>query len=441
MTQPDNIRVRLLLLSQWYLPEPQKVVSDLAESLREEGFDVTVLTGFPNYPEGRVYDGYRGRLWMRETLNGVPVIRVPLYADHSRSPIRRVLNFVSFALSAAFIGFWLTPRADVIYVVHPPLTTAFPAWLFSKLWRKPFVYEIQDMWPETLRATGLVNSERVLGLVGWFAQRVYRRALGIRVISPGFKENLIAKGVPEAKIAVHSNWVDTQFYYPAKAEPERAQSLGLSGHFNVMYAGAIGLAQGLETVLEAAETLNDTPSAQFVLVGDGADAERLRKQIVAKKLTNVRMLGRYPGEEMSQLYALADVLLIHLKDDPLFRITIPHKTFSYMAAGKPILAAVAGDTAKVVAEARAGVTCAPGDAKALADAVREMSSYSREQLASLGANGRKAACDRYSREAITSKIACWLRRLLQDSRPSGRSVRASTSQPQSWNISSTNEAA
>ena len=262
-------------------------------------------------------------------------MRVPLFPDHSRSPLKRAWNFISFALAAALIGFWLVPRADLVYVVHPPLTVGGPAWLFSRLWRVPFVYEIQDMWPETLRATGMVSNRRVLDTVAWFAKRVYARAAALRVISPGFKRNLVEKGVAADKVAVHSNWVDTEFYKPVARDPALADELGLTGKFNVMYAGALGLAQGLDTVLDAAERLSGDPDVQFVLVGDGADADRLREEVSARGLTNVLMPGRFPGEAMSDLYALADVLLIHLKDDPSSGSRSPTKRSPTWPAASP----------------------------------------------------------------------------------------------------------
>ena len=400
--------MRILLLTQWYPPEPQKVVSDVAESLRDYGHDVTVLTGFPNYPSGKLYPGYRLRPFQRETIRGVPVIRVPLFPDHSRSGGKRALNFLSFAGSAALLGSWLAPRVDAIYVIHPPLTIGVPAGFLSRLRGVPFVYEIQDMWPETLRATGMVHSERILGLLGWYAKRVYRRAAAIRVISPGFRDNLVAKGVPADRIHVISNWVDTEFYRPEDPDASLAIQTGMAGRFNVMYAGTIGLAQGLDTILNAASLLCDLPEVQFVLVGDGADAERLRERARAAGLQNVRFLGRYPAENMSRLYSLADLLLVHLRDDPLFRITIPHKVFTYLANAKPILVAARGDVATVVESAKAGLCCPPSNPQAMSDAVRRFFAMPKAERSALGKNGRLAACESYARGPLTAQIAAML---------------------------------
>jgi colanic acid biosynthesis glycosyl transferase WcaI len=396
--------MRVLLLTQWYLPEPQKIVSDLAESVRDAGHEVTVLTGFPNFPAGKIYEGYRQKLFQRETLNGVPIIRVPLFPDHSRSAVKRTLNVTSFAWSAALLGSFLAPRVDLIHVIHPPLTVAWPAWWLSLLRWAPFTYEIQDMWPETLKATGIINNDRVLRIIGWCAKRVYNRAAAIRVISPGFRQNLIEKGVPENKIHVISNWVDTAFYRPLPPDAKRAKEFGFAGKFNILFAGMMGEAQGLETVLKAAAGLRDLPAVQFVFLGDGTALDSLKKKSSELQLDNVLFLGRHPQAVMPDFFALADALLLNLSKDPLFKITIPHKTYAYMACGKPILAAAGGDPADVVTSADAGFTCPPGDPKALEQIVRRLYSLNEEDRLRLGENGRRVACEQFARDAIVCRI-------------------------------------
>jgi len=398
--------MRILLLTQTYPPEPEKILSDLAEGLQDLGHDVTVLTGFPNWPSGKLYPGYRIRLWQRETIHGVPVIRVPLYPDHSTSAVKRTLNMISFVFFATLLGPSLVPRVDIVHVVHPPLLTIGPSiWLYCQVRRIPFTYEIQDMWPETMQATGLMTNRLANTLVGWFAKWVYRRAAAIRVISPGFRSNLINKGVPAEKIHAISNWTDTDFFRPQEHDPELAESLGLAGHFNVMYAGTMGRAQGLETVMEAAWLLKDLSDVQFVLVGDGLQLDRLKHMARDRVLTNVKFLGRYPAEQMPGLFALAHALLVHLRDEPLFRITIPHKTLDYLASSVPVLAAVEGDAADVVTSAQAGLTCPPGDGQAMADTVRQLYALSAAERKTMANNGRSVACERFGRLHLIGQIA------------------------------------
>jgi len=396
--------MKILILTQWYPPEPGLLVQELAQTLMAHGHQVTVLTGFPNYPSGQLYPGYRLKLLQRETLSGVPVVRVPLYPEHSRSGFKRALNYLSFAVSAATLGWFAVSKPDIMFVYHPPLTIGIPAYILSCLWRIPFVYQIQDMWPETLRVSGMLNNERALKLVGSFADRVYKWSKAICVISPGFRANLISKGVPEKKIHVISNWVDTDTYFPVVPDAATESKLGLHGKFNVMFAGNIGEGQGLETIVVAAQLLQDCPDVQFVFVGDGIALPRLKEAAEAQNVKNIRFLGRYQAEDMPGLYALADVLLIHLKDDPLFQITIPHKIFAYMASGKPILAAVRGDAAIIVMEAHAGISCMPEDPQALAETVRRLLKMPEADLQEMGQRGLEAVRTKYSREYLVSQI-------------------------------------
>jgi len=396
--------MRILILTQWYPPEPALLIQELAQTLHFRGHDVTVLTGFPNYPSGKIYPGYRLRLRQREILNGVPVIRVALYSEHSRSGLRRALNYISFALSSSFLGPWSVARPDVIFVYHPPLTIGLPAYILSRLWGVPFVYQIQDMWPETLRATGMLHNASLLRWVGRFARWIYSKAHTILVISPGFRRNLLEKGVQPEKIRVVSNWAEGNADYQALPDNLSVQNLDLVRRFNVMFAGNLGEAQGLETVIKAAVLLEDLKDVQFVFVGDGVALSRLKEIAEAQELLNIRFLGRYPHDAMPGLFALADVLLVHLKDDPLFRITIPHKVLTYLGTGKPILAAVAGDAADLVIEARAGVACPPENPCALAETVRCLYAMKTDERRALGERGLQAARTRYSRDVLTREI-------------------------------------
>ena len=398
--------MKILLLSQWYPPEPMKLLSDMTESLVAMGHEVTVLTGFPNWPTGNIYPDYRQRLVQREDVNGVRIIRIPLYPDHSRNPLKRAANFLSFALSATVLGPFVVPRVDVMHVIHPPITVGFAAWVISRLRGFPFTMEIQDMWPETLYSTGMLHNNFALRVIGAFARWVYSKAVFVRVISPGFRLNLLDKGVPDEKIRVISNWVDTEYYKPVVRLPEVMNRFGMHGRFNILYAGTIGLAQGLEVVLGAAARLQmSLPDAQFVLAGDGLECERLRAEAATRKLTNIRFLGRLPGELMPALYACADVLMLHLRADPLFAITVPHKVFTYLAAGKPILVGGEGDLASLVTGASAGIAVPPDNPEALASAVMRLHAISQGERETMGRNGRQVACQTYNRTQLVGEIS------------------------------------
>jgi len=350
---------------------------------------------------------------MKETLAGIDVKRVALYPDHGVSKIKRTLNYLSFAFFSTLLGPWSVSRPDVIFVYHPPLTVGLPAVFLSRLWGVPFVYQIQDLWPETLSATDMVKNEHVLKWIGVFARWIYNQAHFILVISPGFKRNLIEKGVLPEKVDVVSNWADTELFHPDEPDLILANKLGLADKFNVMFAGNIGKAQGLETVIEAAELLKDSEKIQFVFVGDGVALPDLKRLAVEKKLANIQFLGRYPAKAMSRLYALADVLLVHLNDDSLFQITIPHKILSYFGAGKPVLGALKGDGAQIITDEKAGITCPPQHPQALANAIRLLYELPADEREAMGRNALEAARTKYSRQTLVAEIEAVLRQAVE----------------------------
>lgn len=373
--------MRILILSQWFDPEPTFKGLQFAKELQRLGHEVEVLTGFPNYPGGKVYPGYRIRLMQSEVMDGVHVLRVPLYPSHSKSALARILNYVSFAVSAG-IGALFVRQPDVVYVYHPPATTVLPAMILKVLRGAPFVYDIQDLWPESLIATGMMNRSGLLKQVDGFLRRVYHAAAHIVVLSEGFKIRLLERGTPEGKITVIPNWT----YEHAAVRPtpgaKATSPAAADGRFTVVYAGNMGTAQALDIVLDTAARLaSRAPNARFVLLGEGIDCERLRTRRHNEALDNVIFLPRCPTWEVDEVLAGADTLLVHLKDDPLFAITVPSKTQAYLRAGKPILMGVRGDAARLVEEAGAGLSFAPESPEALADAI--------DRMMALGESGRR----------------------------------------------------
>jgi glycosyltransferase involved in cell wall biosynthesis len=381
--------MRILLVSQWFTPEPIFKGLPFAKALRDRGHEVQVLTGFPNYPEGKLYAGYRQRLLQRETMEGIPVLRVPLYPSHDASAGRRMANYASFAVTSASIGVLAVKPADVMYVYHPPATVALPAMVIGWTRRIPFVYDIQDLWPDTLDATGMVNSNSLHKMVDWWCRWTYRAAAKIVVLSPGFKTKLVERGVPPDKIEVIYNWSEEGQIGKGPRNEALARELGLAGRFNIVFAGTMGKAQALDAVLVAAESVGrKVPAVQFVFIGGGIEVERLRRIAGEKGLPNVLFLPRRPFSEIGEILHLADVLLVHLKDDPLFRITIPSKIQVYLAIGRPILAGVCGDAADLVQRAGAGLVCTPENARSIADAVETLFNMPKARLEEMGKNGR-----------------------------------------------------
>lgn len=383
--------MKILILTQWFDPEPTFKGFLFARELAARGHEVEVLTGFPNYPGGQVYPGYRIRRWVREQIDGISVLRVALYPSHNNSGFQRALNYISFALSAAVIGTALIRKPDVMYVYHPPITVGFAAAVIGFFRRTPFVYDVQDLWPDTVAASGMMSNTAALTLLGKMCHFVYGRARHITVLSQGFKEQLVDRGISSDKIDVIYNWCDET---ALKHDCSSITRLGAPDRFCILFAGTMGRAQGLDSVLRAAQICRTTvPAAEFLFMGGGIERQRLESTAKEMGLDNVRFLPRQPIHAMGGILAGADALLVHLKDDPLFRITIPSKTQAYLAAGKPILMGVGGDGADLVERAGSGIVCEPGNPQSIAEAVKELVDASDERLAEMGRAG-KAFYDR-----------------------------------------------
>ncbi len=394
---------RLLFLSQWFDPEPGAKGLVFTRELVKKGFEVEVLTGFPNYPGGKVYPGYKVKLLQREVIDGVHITRVPLYPNHDQSAIKRVLNYSSFATSALFYGLFIAKRADVMYAYHPPLTVGVTASLIRWVRGIPLVYDIQDMWPDTLRATGMLNNLRALNFVGRVCDWVYRRVDKVVVLSPGFKRLLVQRGVPESKIEVIYNWADES----ALSTPKGSLPANFPGsdRFKIVFAGNMGKAQALDAVLQAAKILQGHGSRVcFVMLGGGVEVGRLKERTNALGLGNVVFLPAVPMAEVGTVLSAADALLVHLRKDPLFEITIPSKTQAYMAVGRPLLMAVNGDAADLVTQSNSGLTAESENPAALADSAQRLADMPLDQLQAMGSRARHFYRERLSLAVGTDRF-------------------------------------
>lgn len=395
--------MRILLLSQYFDPEPHLKGLPFAQELVRLGHEVEVLTGFPNYPGGQLYPGYCLRLVQREELGGIRITRVPLFPSHDTGGFHRMLTYLSFALSAALIGPWVVRNPEVIHAYHGNATIGLPAWVISVVRRVPFVLDIQDLWPDSVESSGMLprRLQRLVPALAAWCRFMYRRAAGIAVLSPGFKRILAARGIPEDKVVVIPNWCDEIQTRPGPLWPEEA--LLLEGRFNVVMAGNMGKMQGLEVVLDAAIRLKSQhPKVQFVLVGGGVERPDLERRAAALGLTNVCFLPRRPVAEIGALLHRADALLVHLKDDPLFAITIPSRLQAYLAVGRPILCGVRGDGAELLQQAGAGLCFEPEDSTALADAVTALLRLTPESRLDMGERGRS-----FYRERLSLQVGTW----------------------------------
>ena len=386
---------RVLLLTQWFDPEPTFKGLVFARELVRQGFEVEVVTGFPNYPGGKLYPDYKLRFLQREQIDGVQVTRVPLYPSHDQGAVGRVLNYVSFAAAALCYGLFGAKRPDVIYAYHPPLTVGIVA-VFIRLFRRvPVVYDIQDMWPDTLRATGMFSNERALNVVGKVCSWVYKHVDQLVVLSPGFRRLLVERGVPDSKIEVIYNWCAEDALTAAR--DSAPANLPNDDKFRILFAGNMGKAQALDAVLAAAELLKDRePNLCFVFIGGGIEVSRLKQIAADKALCNVTFLPPVPMAEVGSYLQVADALLVHLKKDPLFTITIPSKTQAYMAVGKPILMAVDGDAADLVKENGCGLIAESENPVAIAAAALDLMQLSVAERETMAKNSRRFYSEKLS---------------------------------------------
>jgi glycosyltransferase involved in cell wall biosynthesis len=387
----DAKRLRVAYVSQWFPPEPVHAPIWIAEALRRQGLSINVLTGVPNFPTGKVEEGFSPWRRTSEMRNGFTIQRVPLYPSHDRSAFGRVVNYASFALSSAIVGAPLLRSADVALVYSSPATAAAAAMLANIKSGTPYVLLIQDLWPDTVFATGFLKGAKARHIaemsLTWFTEQAYRRAAHVAVISPGMRDLLIHRGVPSDKVSVVYNWADEKIMHPSEPDLDLRTRLGLTDEFVLMYGGNHGAAQALDIAIRAMDELRDLPDVHLVLVGGGIDKPALRSLAEELDLRSVHFLDPVTPERMPALMAAADMQLVSLADHDLFRVTLPGKVQSILACGQPVLVCAPGDAAQIVQAAGAGLTVPPGDSSALANSIRRAHSMPREQLRKMGRAG------------------------------------------------------
>lgn len=404
--------MKLLVVSQYFWPENFRI-NDLVAGLRERGHEVTVLTGWPNYPDGAVFPSYRAEPGDFARFEGAEVIRVPL-VPRGRTTLMLALNYLSFALSASLLGPWRLRgrRFDAVFVFQTsPVTAALPALLLGSLKRAPVSMWILDLWPDTLQAIGAVRSPRLLSLVGALVSFIYRRCALILVQSEAFLPNIARYGACVGKVRYFPNWIEPAFAQGLEGVPVAVELAEYRQTFNVMFAGNIGEAQDMPSVLDAAECTRDIDDLRWLIVGEGRAADDLRAEIARRGLEErVILLGRHPVERMPEFFAGADAMLVSLKPEPIWAMTIPGKVQSYLAAGKPVLAMLDGEGAKVISESGGGLVSPAGNGAALADNVRRLRALSSPERRSMGERGRIYATREFDRETQFSKLEGMLAR-------------------------------
>lgn len=393
--------MKILVISQYYPPENVPIPAQLAHELEKRGHDVIVLTGFPNYPTGEVFPGYRQRWRHKERDSGVGVVRAPLFADHSQRSLGRIANYASFAVSSATAR-GLIQGADAVYIYAPQMTAALGPWLWRILGGAPYVVHVQDLWPDSITGSSLVRgglaTQVVEGTLSHWLKSVYRRAAGVVGIAPTMVETLERRGVPRERAHLVYNWGEgtrTEHTIPRDARS--------SSETEFLFAGNVGDMQDLEVLVDAASRVVDQ-GVKITIVGDGVALDRVRSAAENLGATNVTFVGRVPGAEIGTFYERADFALVTLKDLLVFRGTIPSKFQAALAHGVPVVTTVQGDLRGLVDSLGVGFTSDAEDARKLADALLRAASTSTSEREVLSRRAKESHEKMFSVEAGVSAI-------------------------------------
>jgi len=395
--------MKILIVTQYFYPENFKS-NDMAFELKKRGHEVTVLTGIPNYPEGKIYDGYGFFKTRKQIINGVEIIRALLMPRGKGGGIRLFINYFSWAFFASLKAIQISSskKFDVIIVHEPsPITQFYPALALKKLQKTPIYFWVMDLWPESLEIAGGIKNEFILNSFTKMVQKFYKESEKILITSKGFKKSILEKGDFEDKIHYFPNWAEDTISFGNKEFPIPTLPEG----FKIMFAGNIGEAQDMDNIMTAALHLKHNKNIKFILVGDGRKMPFVQDFIKNNNLEEtVYTVGRYPVEAMASFFNVADALLVSLKDDPIFNLTVPAKVQAYMSSGKPIIAMLNGEGAETIVEANCGFAVPAGNSDKLAEVINQASQMTDEHLLGLGENGKRFYETHYKMEECISNL-------------------------------------
>jgi len=390
--------MKILIVSQYFWPEEFRI-NDLAIELKKRGHDVSVLTGNPNYPKGRFYSGY-GVKYIVEFYKGIKIIRVPIL-PRGKSIFALSLNYISFVISGSLFALFHRTKYDkIIALNYSPITAVFPAIVYKKLHKIKLILWVQDLWPESVRATSKVKSGFVDKILLAIARSIFRNSDKILLSNAGFAESVITKGGERSKISYMPNWAEDLFEDESYVHREKYRSV-LPDGFIVMFAGNIGEAQDFDSIIEAAVLTKHIGRIKWIIIGEGRKKEWLGREILNRELSSTFfLLGSFPVEEMPSFFIHADLMLASLKNEYIFSLTVPGKVQSYMSFGKPIVTMLSGAGSKIVTESNCGFVADASDYYKLADNVINASLLPKSELIDLGNNGKK-----YYNENFAKNIA------------------------------------
>jgi len=416
--------VHILIFTDRYVPEiaaPSFRIRDHARHWIEQGHEVTVVTCAPNFPHGKVFPGYKNRFYQEERIDGVRVIRVKSYMAANVGTLKRMLDYLSFVLWAIFF-FWRYPKFDVIVATSPPLLVPIAGYAVSRLRRRPWIFEIRDLWPASIEAVGASNG-RMLNWLKRLEMFLYRKADRIVSLTGAFKQDLTQRGIPAEKNDVVTNGVDTEFFSPRNVTLDARKLLGVAPEqFLAGYIGTTGMGHDLTTVLGAAELCRDREDVVFLIMGEGAERVPLEEEARRRGLSNVIFHDFVPQDEVPSYLSAMDVSIVHLKAHPVFKTVIPSKIFENMAMGVPMVYAVEGISARIVEEAGAGACIPSGDPQAMARAVLELRE-DRARLRQMAKRGPQVVAREYSRRIKAEEMLRSLNRTLGMPKTAGVKLR------------------
>lgn len=401
-----------MVVTQYFWPENMRI-NNMVEGFVAKGHEVTVLTGQPNYPEGKVYADYRRDPQQFSTYHGARIVRVPTVARGRRS-ITLALNYLSFFSSASTIGSYKLrgqPFDSIFVFGVSPIMVAIPGIVLGRLKKAPAFIWILDLWPESLRAVGVVNSPRLLGWAGKMVSWIYNRADYLLLQSRAFDESVkqyCTHAISEDRLVYFPSWAEDDFSGTAPVASELLQRD--DSVFTLLFAGNIGDAQDFPAIMEAVKAVRGDLSVRWVIVGDGRASPWLARHVAEHRMDNVLLLGRHPLEKMPALFAVADALLVSLKTNEVFEKTIPGKVQAYLASSKPIIAMIDGEAAKVVADSGAGMVCGSGDAQGLANIVRRMGALPASERERMGQLGRRYYLEHFSKTTLFDRLEVLFRK-------------------------------
>lgn len=417
--------MRILFLCQYFPPEMGAPAARTYEHARhwvELGHEVTVICGKPNHPDGIIPGRYRGTPLFRENIDGIEVLRVWLYATPNQGFFKRSIAFMTFMCSAVFFGIAASRRCDVVIATSPQLLCGFAGYFVSRFKRRPFVFEVRDLWPKQIIDLGAVRNRTIIGLLTWLERFLYRKARAIVTVAPATTEALVARGLPREKVFTVTNGIDDALFHPRERMQPIRKEFGWGQDIVVMYIGTHGLSQGLATILDTAARFQGEPGIRFVFAGTGAEREHLIARAESMGLNNVEFLPMQAKDQMPSFYAAADICLVPLKKRDYFRYNIPSKIFEIMACARPIVLGVEGQAREIVEQAQAGIPVEPENPDAFAAAIRKLAA-DPELRARLGESGRAHVLRHYSRRQKAREYAEKVEQVLQG-KTSGAVARA-----------------